>query len=90
MFDVWVMLAFGIIGFGLEYAKVPIAPFVVGLVLAPLAEQELRTGLMAAGGDRGAVLERPIALAFLAVALLALLWPLVRRARAATAFGAPS
>jgi putative tricarboxylic transport membrane protein len=90
MFDVWVMLAFGIIGFGMEVAKVPIAPFVVGLVLAPLAEQELRTGLMAAGGDVSAIFDRPIALAFLAVAGLALLWPLVRRARAATTLGVPS
>jgi putative tricarboxylic transport membrane protein len=81
MFDVWVMLAFGVIGFGLEYARVPIAPFVVGLVLAPLAEQELRTGLMASGGDISALFGRPIAVTFLAVALAALLWPLVRQAR---------
>jgi putative tricarboxylic transport membrane protein len=78
VFDVWVMLAFGLIGYGLEYARVPIAPFVVGLVLAPLAEQELRTGLMASGGDVSALVGRPIALAFLAVALAALLWPLLR------------
>jgi putative tricarboxylic transport membrane protein len=81
MFDVWVMLAFGVIGFGLEYARVPIAPFVVGLVLAPLAEQELRTGLMASGGDITALFGRPIALTFLTVALAALLWPVVRPAR---------
>ena len=81
MFDVWVMLAFGVIGYGLEYAKAPIAPFVVGLVLAPLAEQELRAGLMASGGDISALFERPIAVAFLAVGLLALIRPLLRRRR---------
>ena len=81
MFDVWVMLAFGVIGYGLEYAKAPIAPFVVGLVLAPLAEQELRAGLMASGGDISALFERPIAVAFLAVGLLALIWPFLRRRR---------
>jgi putative tricarboxylic transport membrane protein len=81
MFDVWVMLVFGVIGFGLEYARVPIAPFVVGLVLAPLAEQELRTGLMASGGDITALFGRPIALTFLTAALAALLWPAVRPAR---------
>jgi len=79
MFDVWVMLAFGVIGYAMEYARVPIAPFVVGLVLAPLAEEQLRTGLMASGGSAAAILERPIALAFLAVALLMLLWPLRHR-----------
>jgi putative tricarboxylic transport membrane protein len=85
MFDVWVMLAFGVIGYGLEYAKAPIAPFVVGLVLAPLAEQELRSGLMASGGDATALFERPIAVAFLSVALLALLWPMLRRLRSSIA-----
>ncbi|MEJ1159160.1 tripartite tricarboxylate transporter permease [Prosthecomicrobium sp. N25] len=81
MFDVWVMLAFGVIGYGLELAKVPIAPFVVGLVLAPIAEQELRTGLMASGGTPAALLDRPIALAFLAVAVAALAWPALRKLR---------
>jgi putative tricarboxylic transport membrane protein len=85
MFDVWVMLAFGVIGYGLEYAKAPIAPFVVGLVLAPLAEQELRSGLMASGGDATALFERPIAVAFLSVALLALVWPMLRRLRSSIA-----
>jgi putative tricarboxylic transport membrane protein len=79
------MLAFGVIGYGLEYAKAPIAPFVVGLVLAPLAEQELRSGLMASGGDATALFERPIAVAFLSVALLALLWPMLRRLRSSIA-----
>lgn len=75
MFDVWVMLAFGLVGYGLEYCKVPIAPFVVGMVLGPLAEQRLRTGLMASGGDVAAILDRPIALVFLGVAAASLLAP---------------
>ena len=36
MFDVWVMLAFGLVGFFLERARVPLGPFVIGFVLAPL------------------------------------------------------
>ncbi|MBS7700807.1 MULTISPECIES: tripartite tricarboxylate transporter permease [unclassified Chelatococcus] len=79
MFDVWVMLAFGVVGYALEYCKVPIAPLVVGLVLGPLAEQHLRTGLMASGGEIGVILDRPIAMTFLAVTLLALLWPVARK-----------
>jgi putative tricarboxylic transport membrane protein len=77
MFDVWVMLGFGVVGYGLEYCRVPLAPFVVGLVLGPLAEQHLRTALMASGSDVTAILERPIAMTFLIVALAALLWPAV-------------
>ncbi|MCA0448847.1 MAG: tripartite tricarboxylate transporter permease [Proteobacteria bacterium] len=78
VFDVWVMLGFGLIGYAMEYARVPIAPFVVGMVLAPLAEEQLRTGLMASGGTFWTILDRPIALAFVAIAITMLLWPLFR------------
>jgi putative tricarboxylic transport membrane protein len=78
MFDVWVMLGFGLIGYALEYTRVPIAPFVVGMVLAPLAEEQLRTGLMASGGTFMAIFERPIALVFLAAAAIMLFWPTLR------------
>lgn len=81
MADVWIMLLFGAVGYGLEYARVPLAPFLIGLVLAPLAERELRTGLMASGGDAGALLERPIALTFLAVGAMMLAWSLLRGPR---------
>jgi putative tricarboxylic transport membrane protein len=86
MFDVWVMLAFGVVGVAMERAGVPLAPFVVGLVLAPLAEEQLRTGLMASGGTFAAILDRPVALGFLAVAAVMLAWslaaPVLRRRRA--------
>jgi TctA family transporter len=48
------------------------------LVLAPLAEEQLRTGLMASGGTFWAILDRPIALAFVAIAIAMLLWPMCR------------
>ena len=38
LFDVWVMLAFGLVGYFMEHARVPLAPFAIGLILAPLAE----------------------------------------------------
>lgn len=86
MFDVWVMLAFGVVGLAMERVGVPLAPFVVGLVLAPLAEEQLRTGLMASGGTFAAILDRPVALGFLAVAAVMLAWslaaPVLRRGRA--------
>ena len=47
-FDVWVMLVFGLIGFGLEYCKVPLGPFVIGFVLASIILSILHATL--AGG----------------------------------------
>jgi putative tricarboxylic transport membrane protein len=75
--DIWIMLVFGIVGFGLEWVKAPLAPLLIGFLLAPMAERELRTGLMASGGDFSAIFERPIALGFLAIGLAMLVWPLV-------------
>ena len=51
LFDVWVMLAFGLAGFLLERCKVPLAPFVIGFVLAPIAEKKLGAGLQASNGS---------------------------------------
>jgi len=76
MFDVWVLLAFGVVGFIFNKTAIPQAPFVMGLVLAPIAEQNLRTGLMISGGSLFPVLTRPISCVFLIVSLLFLVWPL--------------
>lgn len=78
MFDLWTMLAFGAIGFALELAAVPLGPFVIGLILAPLAEGQLRAGLMATDGSLWPLLNRPIAMAFVVVSLAMFAWPLWR------------
>ena len=78
MFDVWVMLAFGLIGFGMERAKIPLAPFVIGFVLAPVAEENLSAGLMLSGGSYLPIITRPLSLIFFLMSLILLFWPLVR------------
>jgi putative tricarboxylic transport membrane protein len=86
MFDVWVMLVFGVIGFLLERARYPLGPFVIGFILAPLMEAKLRTGLMMTAGSITPIFTRPVALTFLIIAIVLLVWPLVgewRRRRAA-------
>jgi putative tricarboxylic transport membrane protein len=77
-FDIWVMLSFGLVGVLLELAKVPLAPFVVGLVLAPVAEAELRSGLMASAGSLMPLIERPIACAMLVISAALFVWPFLR------------
>ena len=65
----------------LELAKVPLAPFVVGLVLAPVAEAELRSGLMASAGSFMPLIERPVACAMLVLSAALFIWPFVRSRR---------
>jgi len=83
MFDVWVMLAFGLVGFGMERLKVPLAPFVIGFVLAPIAETRLGATLQHSDGSFVPILDptRP-ALYFCLIAAILLAWPLVRHWRA--------
>lgn len=75
--DVWVMIAFGVIGLILEATKVPLGPFVIGFVLSPIAEEQLRASLMMADGNVAEILGRPYALLFLTLSLLTIAWPWV-------------
>ncbi len=63
MFDVYVMLAFGIIGFVLREMKFPMAPLVMGIILGELLDINLRRGLLLTNGDPTPFFTRPISLA---------------------------
>ncbi len=78
-FDVWVMLGFGAFGLLLERKKFPLAPFVIGFVLGPLAEENLTMGLMGSQGSFQPLLTRPLSLLFLGVAMLVVILPSLRR-----------
>ena len=80
MFDVWAMLGFGVFGFAMEKWKIPLAPFVIGFVLAPIAEEHLSAGLMQTGGSYWPLVTRPIALIFSVIAMLLLCWSIARHA----------
>ncbi len=67
MFDVYVMLAFGVVGFVLESKKVPLAPLILGLILGELVERKLRTGLISSGGDLTPMFTRPLCLFMIAI-----------------------
>jgi putative tricarboxylic transport membrane protein len=72
------MIAFGAVGFLLELCAVPLGPFVIGLLLAPLAEIQLRAGLMATDGSLWPIFQRPVACSLLAVSAAMFVWPLWR------------
>lgn len=73
-FNLWIMLAFGIIGYGLRQYDYPLAPMVIGMVLGPIAEGNFRRSLVISGNDYGFFIERPIAATILAINLLLVLW----------------
>jgi len=79
MFDVWVMLGFGLLGYFMEKMRVPLGPFVIGYVLAPMLERELRTALQISNSSFMPLFERPAALIFCLIALAMLILPFIRR-----------
>lgn len=72
------MLAgFGVMGFLMRRFDFPVAPVVVGLILGPVAESQLRRALQISLGDPIVLLQSPMSATLLGVALLALLAPFV-------------
>ena len=79
LFDVWVMLGFGILGYCLDRARIPLGPFIIGFVLATPFEAELRTALQLSDGSLMAIVDHPIALGLVVLALILLVAPFLRR-----------
>lgn len=70
MFDVWVLLGFGILGFIMSKTGLPRANFVLGLVLGQLLETNLRRALQLSRGSFTPFITRPISILLLIISLL--------------------
>ena len=67
VFDVWVMIGAGVVGYGLRRLDLPLAPLILGLILGPAIEKSLRTSLEMSAGDYGIFFTRPLCLGLLLV-----------------------
>lgn len=86
IFDVYVMVLFGILGYLLRKLHFPEAPVILGLVLGPLLEDQMRRALTLSLGDVSVFFTRPVSAALLLVTavywlLPALKWLWTRRTR---------
>lgn len=72
------ILFFGLVGYAMTKLGIPVAPAILGFILGPLVETNLRRGLMLTEGSFLAFFDKPIALFFMAAAVLALVVPLVQ------------
>lgn len=81
LFDVWVMVAFGVLGFLLRRMDYPMPPLVLGIILGKLLDDNLRRGLTLSDGSLEPFFTRPISAVFVALIALtvALSAPPVRR-----------
>ena len=74
-FDLLLMTGFGIVGFGVRKARFPLAPVILGLVLGPLMERNLRRALALSGGNWGVMFSSGLAILLWVLAALAILVP---------------
>ncbi|MGQ3281478.1 MAG: tripartite tricarboxylate transporter permease, partial [Shinella sp.] len=81
VFELGMLLVFGLLGFAMRIFGYPIAPVVVGLILGPMAEQQLRRALAISQGDVTSLFMSPIAAVLFVLAVLAVVVPLILRAR---------
>jgi putative tricarboxylic transport membrane protein len=83
-FDVFAIVVFGLLGYVLVKLGAEPAPLLLGFVLGPLLEQHMRRALIISHGDPTTFLTRPVSLALLVVAVVALVlavMPSIRRRR---------
>ncbi|MFO6420043.1 tripartite tricarboxylate transporter permease [Hylemonella sp. W303a] len=71
--DIWMVALFGIVGYGFIKLGVEPAPLLLGFILGPMMEENLRRALLLSRGDWAVLLTRPISASLLAVAALLLI-----------------
>ncbi len=81
LWDVGVMVALGIAGYGLRKLEFPIAPIVLALVLGFMTEANFRRMLLISDGSLVQPLQRPITAVLLLLAVLSFVLPIMRRRR---------
>ena len=80
--DLWLMVAFGIVGYIFERIKFPIAPMVLGSILGPMAENSFMTTMISFQNDWTIFFRRPISGIVIVVAVIALFLPMMQKYRA--------
>jgi putative tricarboxylic transport membrane protein len=71
-FEIYLTAAFGIFGFVCMKLGFPLAPMLLGYVLGPMMEENLRRSMLQSGGDPSVFLTRPLSLAFIIATVLIL------------------
>jgi TctA family transporter len=83
-FDIWMVAAFGLVGYVFIKLGCEPAPLLLGFILGPMMEEYLRRALLISRGDWSVFVTRPISASLLAAALLLLaivLLPAVKKKR---------
>jgi putative tricarboxylic transport membrane protein len=77
-FDLFLLLIIGALGFMMRRYGLPLLPAIIGVILGPYAEEELRQALQISNGDVSGLLE-PMSIVVYVIVALILLFPVIRR-----------
>jgi TctA family transporter len=77
MFDVWLMLIFGVIGYVLKKLDYPLAPLVLALVLGDRAEDSFRQTMLMSQGQMDVFWSNGLVGTIMALAVAVLVWPVI-------------
>jgi len=80
-FDVFMVAGIGVLGYAMAVFKFEAAPLLLGFVLGPLMEENLRRSLLLSRGDMMTFIERPISAGFLAFCAALLIWSAIATLR---------
>ncbi|MEU1684670.1 tripartite tricarboxylate transporter permease [Micromonospora sp. NPDC005707] len=78
-FDLYLLLALGLLGFGMRRFGLPILPLIVGIILGPRAELQGRRALQLSGGELHGLVGGWVSWLIYATIAVVLLWPLIGR-----------
>ena len=77
MFDIWLMLGFGVVGYVFKKIGIPLAPFTLALVLGSRAEDAFRLSMIGSGGDMKVFWSNGLVGSITSLAIALLFWPVI-------------
>ena len=78
-FDLGLLLVLGLLGFGMRRFGLPVLPLILGVILGPRLEEELRKSLQLSDGQLSGLFNEPVAVVVYLIGVVVLAWPLVAR-----------
>jgi putative tricarboxylic transport membrane protein len=80
MFDIWLMLGFGVVGYVFKKIGIPLAPFTLALVLGSRAEDAFRLSMIGSGGTMKVFWSNGLVGSITTLAIVLLFWPVIDKA----------